>query len=175
MADRSIRLGREREAGLIAIAWSGRVLDQPNAICKDIPRHRSGGVLVARVLVVDTKRNPRGDRHIGKRDLVAVWGDRLQRDSLEVPPARMYVSRSHAVDARERRRREIGSARGRTHEHDANSRGAGAAGAGTSNVGVVAATQRQGGDDGDRKKSWPHAISIARSAYRRPRFLVACS
>jgi hypothetical protein len=55
LADGSVGRYGESVTGLIAVAWRRRVLDQPDIIRKDVPRHRSGRVLVTRVLVVDSE------------------------------------------------------------------------------------------------------------------------
>ncbi len=119
LADGSVRRDRQGITGLIAVPWRCCVLDQPDLVRKDVSRHRARGVFITRVLVVDTERHARADGHIVERDLVPVRWNWLQRYSLEAAPAGMDVSRADAVDARLRRRWQIGSSRRRSQKHKA--------------------------------------------------------
>ena len=118
LTDRSVRGSRERVARLVAVARSRGVLDQPDVVGEHVPGHRAGGILVTGVLVVDAQGHAHIDRHVGERDLVAVWRHRLERDAREAAPARMRVSDADAVDTGLRRSRQVGSPGRCADEHE---------------------------------------------------------
>jgi hypothetical protein len=114
LTDGAVRSDCEGETWLVAVAGRGGVLDQPHVIRQHVSRDCTGRILVARVLIVHSKRDARVDGHIRERDLVSIWMDWLQRDAREAAPARMRVSRADAADARLRSGRKIGSSGRRT-------------------------------------------------------------
>ena len=122
LTDRTVRCDGQRVTRLVAVPRRCRVLDQPDVVRKDIPRHRSSRVLVAGVLVVDAKRHARTNRHIVERNLISIGRNCLQRHAGEAAPARVDVRRANTTDARLRRRRKIGSLCRGSEEHDADAR-----------------------------------------------------
>ena len=118
LTDRPIRGNSERKSGLVPIARSRRVLDQPYVVHENIPSDGACRILVARILIVHAQRHTGANGYVGERDLVPIWRHGLKRNSCEAAPARMRVSCPDTVDACLRGRREIGSPRRRAHEHE---------------------------------------------------------
>ena len=119
LTDRPVRGNCERKAGLVPIARSRRVLDQPYVVHEDIPSDSACRILVARIRIVYAEGDTGSNGYVGERDLVPIWRHGLKGNPCEVAPARMCVRCPDTVDACLRGGREIGSpARRRAHEHE---------------------------------------------------------
>jgi len=122
LPDRSVGRDGQGVAWLLAIPWRCRVLNQSNVVREDISGNRTGRVFVARVLIVDSERHARPDRHVVQRDLESVWRNGPQRYGLEVPPTRMDVRDANAGYTRLGRRWKIRPSRRRAEKDDSDGR-----------------------------------------------------